>query len=303
MDPSLLIALGEWLKSADYRFVTVTPETHKRVLARRARAAERLTDVFGWSLPFDRDVVGPQIMDLMRAGDLAEEVADGRWRSRVRFSSLEGDLYAHSPFPTEATDSVFLGPDTYRFCRALRQAKLEPTIVVDIGCGTGAGGIVAGRNAEKVILVDINDAALVLAQVNAQLNGARQAETVKSDILAQVPDEPDLIVANPPYLRDPLARTYRDGGGEYGEGLALRIVEESLARLRRGGTLLLYTGTAIVQGEDQFFRAAKPLLEGARAEVRYQEIDPDVFGEELSSPSYAAVDRIAVVLLEAKSTR
>jgi SAM-dependent methyltransferase len=302
MDPLSLIALGEWLKNANYRFVTVTPETHRRVLARHTRRARELTDVFGWNLPFDLDAVDPHVVDLLRAGDFVEQVADGRYVSRVRFSSLEGGLYAHSPFPTEAVDSVFLGPDTYRFCRALRLAALDPKIVVDIGCGTGAGGIVAGRHAEKVILADINDKSLVLAQVNARLNGARNVQTVKSDVLAHVRDEPDLIVANPPYLRDPLARTYRDGGGNYGEGLALRIVDESLARLRRGGTLLLYTGAAIVQGEDQFFRAAKPLLDAARAEVRYEEIDPDVFGEELSSHAYAAVDRIAVVLLEARST-
>ncbi len=301
MNPAPLVALGELLKSAGYRFVTVTPETHRRVVARRPRSARDLTDVFGWNLPFDPGVVSLQILDVLRAEDLVDAVADGQLRSRVRFSSLEGGLYAHSSFPTEAVDSVFLGPDTYRFCRALRQRAREPRVVVDIGCGTGAGGIVAGREAEKVILADISDLALVFAEANAELNGVRNVVTVKSDVLAEVHDEPDLVVANPPYLRDPLARTYRDGGGTYGEGLAVRIVAEALARLRRGGTLLLYTGAAIVDGEDQFFRAAKPLLDAARAEVRYEEIDPDVFGEELSSPDYAALDRIAVVLLEVRA--
>jgi SAM-dependent methyltransferase len=302
VDPLSLVKLGELLRRAGYRFVTVTRETHKRVVERRPRKAKDLADVFGWSLPFDLDIVPPRIVDLLRASDCIEEGEGGRYSSRVRFSSLEGGLYAHSRFPTEAIDSVFLGPDTYRFCRAIRQAALEAEIVVDIGCGTGAGGIVGGREAEKVILADINDAALVFARVNAELNGAHNVETVKSDILAEVHDEPDLIVANPPYLRDPLARTYRDGGGNFGEGLAVRIVGESLTRLRRGGALLLYTGAAIIGGEDQFFRAAKPLLDAARAEVQYEEVDPDVFGEELSSPAYAAVDRIAAVLLEARLT-
>ena len=294
-----LLALGTWLKRANYRFVTVTPETHRRVVARPPRRARDLTDVFGWNLPFHYDVVTPEIMDLLRAGHLVEEDENGRCMSRVRFSSLEGGLYAHSPFPTEAIDSVFLGPDTYRFCRAIRQAALEPKVVVDIGCGSGAGGIVAGRNAKKVILADINEKALLFAEVNAQLNDARNVETVRSDLLAGVSDVPDLIVANPPYLLDPLARTYRDGGGAHGEGLAVRIVEESLRRLRRGGTLLLYTGVTMVRGEDPFLRAVTPTLEAARAKVRYEEIDPDVFGEELSLPAYAAADRIALVLLEA----
>jgi SAM-dependent methyltransferase len=294
-----LLALGSWLKRANYRFVTVTPETHRRVVARPPRTARDLADVFGWNLPFHRDIVTSEIMDLLRIGHLVEEAEDGHYVSRVRFSSLEGGLYAHSPFPTEAVDSVFLGPDTYRFCRAIRQAALEPKVVVDIGCGTGAGGIIAGRNATKVVLADINAKALLFAEVNAQLNDARNVETVRSDVLAGVGDVPDLIVANPPYLLDPLARTYRDGGGACGEGLAIRIVEESLGRLRRGGTLLLYTGVAMVRGEDPFLRAVTPMLEAERAKIRYEEIDPDVFGEELSSPAYAAADRIALVLLEA----
>jgi methylase of polypeptide subunit release factors len=198
-------------------------------------------------------------------------------------------------------DSVFFGPDTYRFCRAIRQAALHPRIVVDVGCGAGAGGIVAGRGATKVVLADINTKALVFAKANAELNGARNVEILASDVLAGVTDVPDLVVANPPFLLDPARRTYRDGGGDHGEALAVRILEESLARLERGGTLLLYTGAAIVDGVDTFFRAAEPVLRRASATAHYEEMDPDIFGEELSTPAYAAVDRIAAVVLLARS--
>ena len=33
------------------------------------------------------------------------------------------------------------------------------------------------------------------------------------------------------------------------------------------------------------------------AKVHYEEIDPDVFGEELENPAYAEVERIAAVVL------
>jgi methylase of polypeptide subunit release factors len=295
-----LVRLGEALRGESYSFVTTTPETHRRVLMRGGPRKGALAAAFGWSLPFAYDELPPHVADAVREGELAEAGASGLV-SRVRFSTLLGGLYAHSAYPTEATDAVFFGPDTYRFCRAIRDRARRRRLVVDIGCGSGAGGIVAGRDADRVILADINERALLFARANARLNGVDHAAVVSSDVLAGVHGTPDLVVANPPYLRDALGRTYRDGGGSFGEGLALRIVEESLARLAAGGTLLLYTGAAIVDGVDTFFEAAAPILSRAKADVRYEEIDPDVFGEELALAPYAAVDRIAAVLLEVTS--
>jgi methylase of polypeptide subunit release factors len=110
----------------------------------------------------------------------------------------------------------------------------------------------------------------------------------------------DMVVANPPYLRDPLQRTYRHGGGELGERLSLDIIEAAIDRLAPGGTLLLYTGSAIREGEDLFGAAAAAKLEKAGIDYEYRELDPDVFGEELDHASYDRVDRIAVVQLTAR---
>jgi SAM-dependent methyltransferase len=292
-----LVKLGEALRGAGYSFVTVTPESHQRVL-RRGRRANGLRDVFGWNLPFGADDLPPDVALALREGGLATEGEAGLV-SQVRFSTLDDGLYAHSAFPTDAVDAVFFGPDTYRFCRAVRQARTSAGVVVDVGCGSGAGGIVAGHDAQRIILADVNERALLFARANAVLNGVGRAEVVLSDVLAGVDAAPDLVVANPPYLRDARGRTYREGGGSFGEALAVRIVLESLARLVPGGRLLLYSGAAIVEGVDTFFSAVRPMLEDANAAVRYEEIDPDVFGEELSGAAYAAVDRIAAVVLEA----
>jgi hypothetical protein len=80
---------------------------------------------------------------LQHAGELEHQ--NGRLRSKVRFSTLGEQLFAHSGFPTDASDSVFLGPDTYRFVAALRHvmADLQPEkslIIVDVRAGSGAGG-------------------------------------------------------------------------------------------------------------------------------------------------------------------
>ena len=109
-----------------------------------------------------------------------------------------------------------------------------------------------------------------------------------------------MIVANPPYLRDPLERTYRHGGGELGEQVSLDIINAAIERLAPGGTLLLYTGSAIREGQDALAAAAEAKLKDAGIDYEYVELDPDVFGEELEQLPYATVDRIAAVLLTAR---
>ena len=293
-----LIALGRALRTAGYQFVTVTPATHGRAKARGRGLPVSLRDVFGWSHPFEKGALPAELFELLdAAGALVE--SDGLFQSAVRVGSLGGELFFHSIFPTTHADAVFFGPDTYRFCAAITRAQCRARRVVDVGCGSGAGGIVAGRAAERVVLADVNEQALSYARVNAALAGVSNVEIVRSDVLAQVEGDMDLVVANPPYMRDDLGRVYRDGGGDHGERLSLRILSESLERLAPGGMLLLYTGAAIVDGHDVFLRAATPLLTRSGATFQYEEIDPDVFGEELEKPGYAAVERIAAVVLTA----
>ena len=90
---------------------------------------------------------------------------------------------------------------------------------------------------------------------------------------------------------------YRHGGGELGFDLSIRIVEDSIDRLYPGGRLFLYTGTPVIDGIDTFFEAVRPRLDARNCKYSYEEIDPDVFGEELDSAPYDRVDRIAVVAL------
>jgi hypothetical protein len=69
--------------------------------------------------------------------------------------------------------------------------------------------------------------------------------------------------------------------------------------LAPGGAVLLYTGSAVVDGRDVFGAAARGIVAEHGLDAAYHEIDPDVFGEELETPSYARADRIAAVLLTA----
>ena len=234
----------------------------------------------------------------MDAAGVLKPFDDG-WRSMVRLSTLDGLLFLHSAYPTTAADAVFFGPDTYRFAQAI-EAALDGPIrrAVDVGCGAGPGAIVVARARPDcaVFGVDINPVALQLAQANAELAGVTVG-FCRSDLLAGLDDPFDLIVANPPYMADPARRAYRDGGGVLGADLSLRIVQTAVERLMPGGTLMLYTGAAILEGRDPFRDAVAPLLAGWR--WKYREVDPDVFGEELDGDAYASVDRIAAVTLTA----
>jgi release factor glutamine methyltransferase len=290
-----LVLAGRALLAEGYRFTAVTPATHARVLA-RPRIADTLVEVFGWNRPFSRGVLPPVVFDALAGAGLLRRRA-GDWISRVRYASIGDTLYAHGSFPTVERDAVFFGPDTYRFVNVLRRCIPRCGLLVDIGCGAGAGGLEMRGRAERVLLTDINPRALVFAEANARLAGATEVEVRCSDVLGQVDERPDVIVANPPYLADPLGRAYRDGGGERGTGLGQRIVAAALERLRPDGRLLLYTGAPVVGGVDHFHASVKALLRRSDVHATYEELDPDVFGDELDEPAYADVERIAVIAL------
>jgi len=301
-----LLTLGTNLRQAGYRFMTVTPSTHRRINGRPGNEQARdLRDVFGWSRPFAAAILPPGMLELMAAaGVLAGE--GNALRSIVRASTLDDLLLFHSAFPTQADDAVFFGPDTYRFVGAMRRAFASadpaPMRAVDVGCGSGAGALTVARAfpAADVIGADVNTAALALSRVNARLNDVATFTACESDLFAGVEGEVDLIVSNPPFVVDPDERRYRHGGGDRGAELSRRIVEEGLVRLRPGGRLLLYTGVALSGIDDHFLDSIRARLDAECASWSYEELDPDIFGGQLGEAGYEDVERIAAVWLQAR---
>ena len=300
-----LLPLGRVLQERGYRFTTGTPATHARVNARPENQwARSLEDVFGWSRPFRAGVLPAGLVELMQASGELRAHGEG-WRSTIRASTLDGALFFHSAYPTTESDAVFFGPDTYRFAAAIERhlAAGQPVRrAVDIGCGAGPGAVLIARArpGAEVVAVDINDRALRCTRVNGALAETANVVARRSDLLSDVDGNFDLIVANPPYLLDRDQRVYRHGGGGLGEGLSLAIADLAGTRLAPGGTLLLYTGSAIGGGVDHFRETVTARLQAAGLEWSYREIDPDVFGEELLEPAYAGADRIAAVLVSAR---
>ena len=299
MDEPALLELLRAVDETGYRFVTVTPETHRRVIRRRgAGSARDLRDVFGWSLPFEPGMLPARIEGALRRSAMVER--DGRrWRSAVRVSSLGERLFLHSAFPTDDEHAIFFGPDSYRFAAflAAELPALGPVRrIVDIGAGSGVGGIVAAGLAPgaRIVLADVNPLALRFAQVNADMSGLT-VETVQGAGLSAVEGPFDVVIANPPFIMDPAARTYRDGGDLNGARLSLDWALEAAERVDPGGAVLLYTGSAIVAGRDGLREALDRALPDLGCTLRYAEIDPDIFGEQLDEPGYEAVERIAAI--------
>jgi methylase of polypeptide subunit release factors len=301
--PDAIASIGEHLRSRGYAFTTVTPETHRRVIANNPMCRDVLRDVFGWNRSFAVDDLDTSVVDAMQRAQLFDPVgqSDSLRRSAIRFASYGDELFAHSAFPTDSSQSVFFGPDSYRFARLIEQTLAEHhrpvRTIVDIGCGSGVGGLVAAKTVEAshVVLADINPLALQFAEGNTRLAGIANPRFVVSDVFASIAGDADVIVSNPPYLADAKERLYRHGGTHFGAELSVRILRESLPRLRSGGVIVLYTGSAIVDGVDTFWSRALPLLRGSEFSFRYTELDPDVFGEELDRKHYEAVERIAAV--------
>lgn len=309
IDDDALVQLGHALRDITYRFITVTPATHARVAGRHGNeCASTLEEIFGWSRPFKPEVLPPHIWELMQRAGVLEQQGDS-FKCRVRLSSLHGELFFHSAFPTTEADSVFFGPDTYRFANAIEHAiarRSRPIQrAVDVCCGAGPGGVLIARQYvdAEVLGVDINDVALKLARVNARMANTPNFRPVHSNLLRDVKGEFDLIVANPPYLIDPGERAYRHGGGPLGAGLSIAIVDAALQRVASGGALLLYTGVAMIDNRDPFLEAVEERLKAAPVEYSYCEVDPDVFGEELESNIYSRCDRIAAVVLTVTRTQ
>lgn len=299
-----LTRLGQWLLDEGYRFTTCTPATHARVNARPGNElACCLGDIFGWSRPFERSLLPDAAMNMLEESGVLHEQG-GLLHCTVRFSTLGDALYMHSAWPTTGADAVFFGPDTYRFASLIERslAGMETwgiRRILDLGCGSGAGGLTAAKalrqQAPHLLLTDINASALDCARVNAEIAGAEGVSFLQGDLYDPVKEPVDLIVANPPYLLDPQERLYRHGGGEFGGGLSTRIVLEGIPLLKPGGAIVLYTGAPIINGRDTFLATVETQLEEAGLRWHYEEIDPDVFGEELDQPAYERVDRIAAV--------
>jgi 16S rRNA (guanine1207-N2)-methyltransferase len=122
--------------------------------------------------------------------------------------------------------------------RALTEvAEVRPgDRVLDLGCGTGTVGVVAGMRGGKITFVDSNVRAAALAEINARNNGLTDFEVITDPRLQGLPaGQFDVALANPPYYAQ--------------QGVARLFINGARQFLAPGGRLYLVTKQPDVVGE------------------------------------------------------
>ncbi len=102
--------------------------------------------------------------------------------------------------------------------------------IADLGCGSGCIAIALAKylKRSKVFAFDISDEALKQTEINAQHNEV-EIEIIKADIRNELPlnEQFDIIVSNPPYVRESEKIQMRANVIEHEPHLALFVSDEN----------------------------------------------------------------------------
>src|SRR4051794_39778364 len=148
-------------------------------------------------------------------------------------------------------------PETEQLVEKIADCRLPNADCRILDVGTGSGVIALSLAMKfpeaRVTATDVSEDSLSLARENAERLGlTRRIEFVRSDLLRNVSGPFDLIVANLPYiaagdrstlsrevLRDPETALF---GGERGDELVRRLIEDAPTHFAPGGLLALEFG-------------------------------------------------------------
>lgn len=163
------------------------------------------------------------------------------------FWSMEFEVNEHTLIPRPETECLVetalkLIPDN---------ANLD---IADLGTGSGAIliAIASERPRCKIIATDICDHALAVAVKNAARLGVNNIQFIKSDWYANMEGSFDVIVSNPPYIRNDDEHLHGDGityepepalcGGVDGLDAIRNIISNAGRYLNKGGWLVIEHG-------------------------------------------------------------
>jgi release factor glutamine methyltransferase len=145
------------------------------------------------------------------------------WRNvlRVKLALFDRRKYQRVVLETLGDMSLVVLPDVFN-PKLLRSGEFlvsqlhllrSGARVLDLGSGSGAGGVAAARHGCSVVAVDINPAAVRCTRINALLNNVT-LDVRHGDLFAPVEDARfDVVLFNPPYYhgvpRDALDHAWR----------------------------------------------------------------------------------------------
>ncbi|MBT8277338.1 MAG: peptide chain release factor N(5)-glutamine methyltransferase [Bacteroidia bacterium] len=188
-------------------------------------------------------------------------------------------------------------PETEELVEWIIRQNKEQAVILDIGTGSGCIAITLAKNLKESVVsaLDVSVEALKVAAYNAQHNKV-SIDFITKDILAidKLPSQYDIIVSNPPYVRNLEKKTMSDNVLQFEPSAALFVPDDdplkfyrkisSLAKthLKEGGSLFFeineYLGEELVallknfdfknielgqdfRGKDRFIKCTRSLNE------------------------------------------
>lgn len=147
-------------------------------------------------------------------------------------------------------------PETEQLVEKIAERRFQNADCRILDVGTGSGVIALSLAAKfpgaRVMVSDVSDDALSLARENAERLALENVAFAKSDLLEGIDGVFDLIVANLPYVaetdRATLSREVRHDpevalfGGERGDEIVRKLIEQAPSHLAPGGLLALELG-------------------------------------------------------------
>jgi len=158
-------------------------------------------------------------------------------------------------------------------CKPLPAAR-----IIDVGTGSGAIAVTLAKHLPRARLVatDLSPAALAMARENAARHGvAERIEFLECDLLSapQAAGPWDVIVSNPPYVRDDefdaLPRDVRLHepkaalvAGPTGVEVVARLAADAVGALATGGWLVVEIGPVVAAAAERALAAVPGLVPG-----------------------------------------
>ena len=242
---------------------------HQRVAA--ARASLRAAGIPPDESNLDARLLAEHVLGWTTERFLVESSSPPPPTFAARFDALIGRRAAREPFAYIVGRQEFWGleievspavliprPETELIVEAACEALPDPsavTTIADVGTGSGCLAVAIARERPRasILAIDVSDAALDVARRNAERLGVASRVTVRRGDLLEGVDGPfDVIVSNPPYVRQgdrpgiqPEVRFEPDEalyGGADGLHIVRRLVPQSMTRLKPGGTLIFEFG-------------------------------------------------------------
>ena len=148
---------------------------------------------------------------------------------------------------TVTSDTLVPRPETETLVELVKKYELGGK-VIDVGTGSGCLGLtIALETDSELVLCDVSDVALEIAQKNATYLDVKNVVFMHSNLLLDVHEKFDLIAANLPYVdrdwqrspeteHEPALALFADDGGLE---LIKKLIDQAPEHLNPGGHLLL----------------------------------------------------------------